>query len=51
MQSLDARRLQCIYGDQAKDALGPELGARGVQVVTRPGGIISTMIRWRWPGC
>ncbi|MCE4509582.1 virulence factor family protein, partial [Xanthomonas hortorum] len=38
IQSLDAHRLQCIYGDQEKDTLCPELRARGVEVVARPGG-------------
>ncbi|RBG59991.1 virulence factor, partial [Xanthomonas oryzae pv. oryzae] len=38
IQSLDAHRLQCIYGDEEKDTLCPELRARGVQVLARPGG-------------
>jgi len=38
IQSLDARRLQCIYGDEEEDTLCPELRARGVQVLVRPGG-------------
>ncbi|CAD0331865.1 virulence factor family protein [Xanthomonas hortorum] len=38
IQSLEAHRLQCIYGDQEKDTLCPELRARGVEVVARPGG-------------
>ncbi|PPU98609.1 virulence factor [Xanthomonas populi] len=38
IQSLDAHRLQCIYGDQEKDTLCPELRARGVEVIARPGG-------------
>lgn len=38
IQSLDARRLQCIYGSEEKDTLCPELRTRGVDVVMRPGG-------------
>ncbi|MEE7548767.1 virulence factor, partial [Xanthomonas sp. Kuri4-1] len=35
---LDPHRVQCIYGQQEKDTLCPELRARGVAVVMRPGG-------------
>ncbi|MBV6812758.1 virulence factor [Xanthomonas campestris pv. passiflorae] len=38
IQALDAHRLQCIYGNEEKDTLCPELRARGVQVLARPGG-------------
>lgn len=38
LQALDAHRLQCIYGEQEKDTLCPELRARGVEVIARPGG-------------
>ncbi|MEA9586181.1 virulence factor [Xanthomonas sp. WHRI 10064A] len=38
IQSLDAHRLQCIYGSEEKDTLCPELRTRGVEVVMRPGG-------------
>ncbi|KAB7764855.1 AcvB/VirJ family lysyl-phosphatidylglycerol hydrolase [Xanthomonas maliensis] len=38
LQALNLRQVQCIYGDEEKDTLCPELRARGVQVVVRPGG-------------
>ncbi|MCC4587197.1 virulence factor [Xanthomonas sp. NCPPB 1067] len=38
LQALDLRRVQCIYGTEEKDTLCPELRARGVEVVARPGG-------------
>ncbi|QJD67963.1 virulence factor [Xanthomonas campestris pv. badrii] len=38
LQAFDLPRVQCIYGTEEKDTLCPELRARGVEVVSRPGG-------------
>ncbi|PPU37065.1 MULTISPECIES: AcvB/VirJ family lysyl-phosphatidylglycerol hydrolase [unclassified Xanthomonas] len=56
IQSLDAHRLQCIYGSEEKDTLCPELRARGVEVAVRPGGhhfdhdpaVLTTLLMQGW---
>ncbi|WP_372360776.1 virulence factor family protein [Xanthomonas sp. NCPPB 1325] len=56
IQSLDAHRLQCIYGSEEKDTLCPELRARGVEVAVRPGGhhfdhdpvVLATLLMQGW---
>ncbi|MBB3802489.1 type IV secretory pathway VirJ component [Xanthomonas arboricola] len=56
IQSLDAHRLQCIYGSEEKDTLCPELRARGVEVAMRPGGhhfdhdpvVLTTLLMQGW---
>ncbi|KHL55006.1 virulence factor family protein [Xanthomonas cannabis] len=56
IQSLDAQRLQCIYGSEEKDTLCPELRARGVEVAVRPGGhhfdhdpvVLTTLLMRGW---
>ncbi|MBB3833127.1 type IV secretory pathway VirJ component [Xanthomonas arboricola] len=56
IRSLDAHRLQCIYGSEEKDTLCPELRARGVEVAVRPGGhhfdhdpvVLTTLLMQGW---
>ncbi|KHL58599.1 virulence factor family protein [Xanthomonas cannabis] len=56
IRSLDAHRLQCIYGSEEKDTLCPELRARGVEVAVRPGGhhfdhdpvVLATLLMQGW---